>query len=86
MSYQNNILVADVLSRFLVALVAGAFMVLPLVMVSYQDTQKTHLITISIWIVVFALLASTMLKTSGIATMGAIAAYAAILSVFVSNN
>lgn len=86
MSYQNTILIADMLSRFLVALAAAAFMVLPLIMVSYQNMQRTRLITISICIIVFALLISTTLKTSGVATVGATAAYAAVLSVFVSNS
>lgn len=86
MSYQNSVLIAEMLSRFLVALVAGAFMVLPLVMISYQDSQQSRLFTISIWIVVFALLISTTLRTAGLTTLATVAAYAAVLAGFVSTS
>jgi hypothetical protein len=85
-SYQNTIFLAEVISRFLVALVAGIFMVLPLVMIFHQESRKTHLITISIFIAIFSLLVSVSMKVSNQATMGVAAAYAAILSVFVSNS
>ena len=85
-SYQNTALLADILSRMLVSLIAGIFMVLPLVLVSYQTTKRDHLITISVWIVGFSLLVSATLRSSNLATIGAVAAYAAVLSVFVSNG
>jgi len=85
-SYQNTIFLAEVITRFLVALAAGVFMVIPLVTVSYQESLKAHLVTISIWILVFSLLVSTTMKTSNQATIGVSATYAAILSVFVSNS
>ena len=61
-------------------------MVLPLVLVTYQTTKRKHLITISVWIIGFSLLISATLRSSNLATIGAVAAYAADLSVFVSNN
>ena len=85
-SYRNTALLADILSRILVSLMAGVFMVLPLIMVSYQTTQRSHLITISVWITAFSLAVSATLRATSLATIGAVAAYAAVLSVFVSNN
>ncbi|KAI9714138.1 MAG: hypothetical protein M1812_006466 [Candelaria pacifica] len=85
-SYQNTALVAGILSRTLVSLMAGIFMVLPLIMVSHQTTQKTRLTTISVWIVGFSLSISATLQASNLATVGVVAAYAAVLSVFVSNQ
>lgn len=85
-SYQNSILIAEIVSRFVVALVAGAFMVMPLLMISYQDSQNTRLITISVWIVVFALIISLTLRTAGLTTMATAAAYAAVLAGFVSTS
>jgi hypothetical protein len=85
-SYQNTIFLAEIISRFLVALFAGIFMVTPLVMISYQERQGAHLITVAIWIIAFSLLVSVVMKVSNQATMGVVAAYAAILSVFVSNS
>lgn len=84
-AYQNTALVADILSRFVVAIVASAFMVLPLIMISNQTTKRERLVTISIWIALFSVLISTTLRASNLATMGVAAAYAAILSVVVSS-
>lgn len=86
LSYQNTALLANILSRTLVSLMAGVFMVLPLIMVSYQTTKRHHLITISVWIIGFSLSVSATLRASNLATIGAVAAYAAVLSVFISNN
>lgn len=61
-------------------------MILPLVMLSYQQNRRDHLITISIWIIVFSLLVSIAMEVSSQATMGVVAAYTAILSVFMSNG
>lgn len=85
-SYQNTALVAEILSRIFTSLMAGAFMVLPLIMVSYQKRQRDHLITISVWIIAFSLSVSATLRSSNLATVGAVAAYAAVLSVFISND
>ena len=85
-SYQNTALLADILSRILVSLMAGVFMVLPLIMVSYQTTQKIRLITVSIWIIGFSLSVSATLRASNLVTVAAVAAYAAVLSVFISRN
>ena len=85
-SYQNTVFLAEIISRFLVALFGSVFMVVPLVMISYQERQEAHLITVAIWIIAFSLLVSVVMKVSNQATMGVVAAYAAILSVFVSNS
>lgn len=86
LSYQNTALIAETLSRIFTSLMAGAFMVLPLVMVSYQTRKRDHLITISIWIVTFSLLVSATLRASNLTTIGVVATYAAVLSVFVSRD
>ncbi|KAL8748288.1 MAG: hypothetical protein Q9184_007428 [Pyrenodesmia sp. 2 TL-2023] len=85
-SYQNTALLAGILSRMLVSLMAGAFMVLPLVMISYQTRQRDRLITISVWIIGFSISISATLRASNLTTIGVVAAYAAVLSVFVSND
>ena len=85
-SCRNMALHADILSRVLLSLLAGVFMVSPLIMISYQSTQKSHLITISLWITGFLLSVSATLRASNLATVGAVAAYAAVLSVFISRN
>ena len=85
-SYQNTIFLAEILYRFLVALFGSIFMVVPLVMISYQERKVAHLISVAIWIIAFSFVVSIVMKLSNQATMGIVAAYAAILSVFVSNS
>ncbi|RFU24804.1 hypothetical protein B7463_g11530, partial [Scytalidium lignicola] len=85
-SYQNTTVIADVMWRVLVALAANVFIVVPLAILSYQSSKRTQLITVSAWIVVFSFLASIFFKASNQATVAVIAAYAAVLSVFISNG
>ena len=85
-SYQNTARLAEIITRFLVALLAGAFLVIPLVVLSYQSSSQTHLITISICIVIFSLLVSLVSRASNEQIMVASAGYAAVLVVFLSNS
>ena len=85
-SYQNTAGLAEVITRFLVALMAGAFLIIPLVALSHQSSTQTHLVTISICIVVFSLLISLISKASNEQIMAASAGYAAVLAVFLSNS
>ena len=85
-SYQNTSRLADIVTRFLIALLAGIFLVTPLAILSHQSTSEAHLVTISVFIVVFSLLVSLLTKATNEETMVASAAYAAVLSVFFSNN
>lgn len=85
-SYQNTVQVADAIWRVLVALTANIFIVIPLAMLSYQSRKTTQLITVAVWIVVFSFLVTGFFKVSNQATIALIAAYAAVLSVFISGG
>ena len=85
-SHQNTARLAEIITRFLVALLAGVFLVIPLIILSYQSSNQTHLITISICIVIFSLLVSLVSQASNEQTMVASAGYAAVLVVFLSNS
>jgi hypothetical protein len=85
-SYQNTTLLADILARFVVALVAGVFLVIPLVMLHYQSNPKSHLLTVTISIIIFSLIVSLGSKASNQETLVAAAGYAAVLAVFVSST
>ena len=85
-SYQNTAGLADSVTRFLVALLAGAFLVIPLAILSHQSSSQTHLITVSTCIVIFSFLVSLVSKASNEQTMVASAGYAAVLVVFLSNS
>ena len=85
-SYQNTAHLAEIITRFLVALLAAIFLVVPLVVLSLQSSNEARLTTISICIVIFALLVSLLSKASNEQTMVASAGYAAVLAVFLSTN
>ena len=81
-SYQNTARVAEVVTRFLVALVAGAFPVVSMVILSNQSSSEAHLITVSVCIIIFSFLVSLISIDSNEQAMAASAVYAAVLVVF----
>ena len=85
-SYQNTARLAEVIARFLVALVAGAFPVVPMVILSNQSSSEAHLITVSVCIIVFSFLVSLISMGSNEQKMVASVAYAAVLVVFLSHS
>ena len=82
---QNTTRLAEIITRFVVAILASAFLVIPLAVLSHQSSQEAHLITVSVSIVVFSLLVSMLSKASNEQIMAASAGYAAVLAVFISN-
>lgn len=85
-SYQKTSQLADIITRFLVALIAGGFLVVPLVILAHQSSSEAHLITVSVCIVLFSFVVSLLTRATNEETMVASAAYAAVLSVVFSNN
>lgn len=85
-TYQNTTRLAEIITRCVVALLASAFLVFPLVVLSHQSSDEAHLITVSVCIVVFSLLISMLSKASNEQIMAASAGYAAVLVVFLSSS
>lgn len=85
-TYQNTARIAEFMTRFVVAILAGAFLVVPLIFMSYQARTESHLITMATCIVVFSLLVSLVSRASNEQVMATSAGYAAVLAVFLSNN
>ena len=84
-SYQNTIVIANVFGRVITAIVAGVFLVLPLTLLS-TAIRGAQLGVVAVFILLFSFLVGIMLKMSNYEMMVVSAAYAAILSVFVSNE
>ena len=84
--YQNTIKLAEFFASLVVALGAGAFLIVPLCILTYQHGREAHLLTVSIAIIVFSFAISLTIRTSGPETIAASAAYAAVLVVFLSNS
>lgn len=85
-SHQNTVLVAGVTGRIFVALVTGAFLVVPLSMLSSNSVRGRQLVVVAVAVLFFSFLVAGLLKVSNYEMMVVAAAYAAVLSVFVSNE
>lgn len=84
-SYQNTILIAEIIGRVIAATGTAVFLIAPLAILSHESSKDIQLIVVSVWIVVLSIFVSLFLKTSSFEMMAILAAYAAVLSVFVSN-
>ena len=83
----NTANLADTVSRFLFGLVTGVFLITPMaVLLGQENNRPAQLATVSISIIVFSLLVALASRASPQETMGASAAYAAVLVVFVSTS
>ncbi|KAF3797992.1 hypothetical protein GCG54_00003892 [Colletotrichum gloeosporioides] len=82
---QNTVLVAEVISRFFMTGLVGIFVVIPLAILSYQNSKEVQLGVISACVVTFSCLVSAFLKVSSVEMMMVTTAYGAILTVFMSN-
>jgi hypothetical protein len=85
-TYQDNNYLAEWFARFIVALVAGLFLIIPLTILSFQSKKSSQLATISISIAFFSFVTSIIMKSANFQTMATVAAYAAVVSVFVSGR
>jgi len=89
-SYNRNVLkatpVADMMARFVVAMLGGASLIVPMVLMTFLTTRNQHLIITSVFTVAFALGVSFMSRASNQEILAATAAYAAVLVVFVGTS
>jgi ABC-type multidrug transport system fused ATPase/permease subunit len=85
-SYQNTVLVADIMGRITTVALMVAFLIAPLVILSRQSSKDTQLVVVSICIFTLSSLVSFFLKVSSFEMMAISAAYTAVLTVFISNN
>jgi hypothetical protein len=85
-SSHDSILIAEIVGRFLVATLTAAFLIVPLTISAYQGSKGAQLCTIGIAVLIFAFLVSFLMRTTNHETMAISSAYAAVLSVIVSNR
>lgn len=76
----------DRLARFVVALVGGLSLVVPMIIMSLDQNSSKSLITASVAVVLFAGVVSIVFNASNAETLGITAAYAAVLVVFVGTS
>ena len=85
-TYQNTARLAEAASRFTIGMLAGAALVVPLSILASQDSQRDRLLVVVFCVCIFCFLLSLLSKASNYETMAAAAAYAAVLTVFISNG
>jgi VIT1/CCC1 family predicted Fe2+/Mn2+ transporter len=76
----------DNFARVLFALFGGLFLLVPMIAMAYITSKKYLLITAVLFVFVFALSLGYFSKGSNQELVGATAAYAAVLVVFVGNS
>lgn len=85
-TYLNTTRIAEAVARFVIAMFTGAALVVPLVVLSFQDSQESRLLVVILFVFIFCFLLSLFSKGSNYEIMAASAAYAAVLTVLVSNG
>ena len=85
-SYWYTARLVDGITRFLVALLAGALLIIPLLIMSKQSSDEVHLVTMSLCVILLSFTMSLQSKTSNEQTVAATAGYAAVLVVFLSRG
>lgn len=76
----------DRIVRLIVAFIGGAFLVVPMLVMTLHQSQTKSLITASLSVVFFAIAISFGFKTTNVETLVATATYAAVLVVFVGST
>lgn len=74
------------LARVAMAVIAGVFLLAPMIALTYIDVPKYRLITTCLFVLAFALMVSLASKASNQEVMASCAAYAAVLVVFVGQT
>ena len=76
----------DKIAQFLLALVGGASLIVPMLIMSFHASKKKSLITVSVATFVFSFVLSMSLRLQNNDVLAATAAYAAVLVVFVGTS
>ncbi|KAI8673252.1 hypothetical protein NCS55_00644400 [Fusarium keratoplasticum] len=76
----------DRLVRSTIAITGGLFVIVPMIIMSIDESQVKSLVTVSVAVVVFALSVSFGVRVSNIETLVSTATYSAVLVVFVGTS
>lgn len=86
LSHQNSAPIANFLGRLITTLLTGLFLVVPLAILSPNSPSNMQLVVVVVCILAFSFLVATMMKATNFEMMAVSSAYAAVLTVFVSNG
>ncbi|KAH7304550.1 hypothetical protein B0I35DRAFT_363056 [Stachybotrys elegans] len=85
-SRQNTVLITNIAGRMIAATIASFFLVVPLVMLSARSIGAGQVAVVCVSVALFAIVLTAMLRVSSYEMMAASAAYAAVLTVFLSSS
>ncbi len=85
-TYQNTTRIAEIVTRFMIAMVTEAALVVSLIVLFRQDSQESRLLVVISFVSIFCFLLFLLSKASNYEIMTASAAYATVLTVFMSNG
>lgn len=74
------------LARFIVGVIGGAWLVVPLLIMAFDSSFTKTMVTVSVAVVLFALAISLLFESDNKETLTATATYAAVLVVFVGTS
>lgn len=83
---QRILAIEDNINRFVIALLGGLAVVVPILIVSFNSSKTKSLVTVSLSVVLISLLIAVFSKASHLEMITATAAYAAVLVVFVGTG
>lgn len=72
--------------RFVMAVSSGLFLIVPMIIMTIRPSDVKSLVTVSAFVLLFALILSFVIKVSNIDTLVSTATYAAVLVVFVGTS
>jgi hypothetical protein len=76
----------DMVPRYLIANIGGATLLIPMIIMSFAESKTAHLIITSLFVLGFAFVISIGAVASNQELLGATAAYAAVLVVYVGTS
>ncbi|KAI9148796.1 hypothetical protein HJFPF1_10838 [Paramyrothecium foliicola] len=85
-SHHNTALICSITGRVLTTMLVGMFLITPLAILSDSSIRTSQFAAVCCFIALFAAVVGATLKVSSYEMMAASAAYAAVLSVFISNG
>lgn len=85
-SYNNTAVIANIASRILCTIIIGLLLIVPLITLSAWSSTGVKIAIVCGFITFFSIVVAVLLRVSSYELLAASAAYAAVLSVFVSNG
>ena len=85
-AFKRAMRIADILARFLIAMLGGAVLIVPIILMTFLESRNQHLVITSVFTIGFALGTSAIATASNQEVLAATAAYAAVLVVFVGTS